>query len=125
MLLYVLVSSDTSSLIENERTGDNVATRGCVQVKFAGLDTYREREYDHEECEGCGRRDKPVYSYLGKDGEPIVCNKRICWDLAMIKRFGGVRKHTKEQQRQFDAEEQAKEARRRKSTAPVRQLRAV
>jgi len=67
-----------------------------MQVKIAGQKTIREREHDHEECEGCKRRNKPVFSYFGRDGEPIVCSKR-CLEIAMVARIGGVRTPTVEQ----------------------------
>ena len=71
-------------------------SRGWMAVRIADQPTIRELERDHEECEGCGRRDKPVFSYLGRDGEPIVCSK-ACFERALVLRFGGVRKPTRAQ----------------------------
>lgn len=71
-------------------------SRGWMIMSIAGLTTVRELMRDHQQCEGCGSRNKPVYTYLGKDDEPIVCSK-ACFSLAIVKRFGGVRKPTAEQ----------------------------
>ena len=65
-------------------------------MAIAGQKTVREIERDHEECEGCSARHKPVYSYLGQVGEPIVCSKR-CFEKALVIRFGGVREPTTSQ----------------------------
>lgn len=86
--------------------------RGCVVMKFGGELTVRERAWDHVECEGCGSCDKPVYTYLGQPGEPVVCSQ-LCFHKAISARFGGIRKPTRSQLDFYRARKAARLARSR------------